>query len=155
MTGRALRRYVEDLLHGRRPRGFAATDDDVATLQAAITLQAARPGADAPRAEFVDALQQRLAAEFEDAPPLRTAAWGIGRRGLLAGGAAVAAASAAIGVVVDRTLLTGRAGANRGHADPESAGPGRRSQPATSFPKGPCGPSTWAPSSASWRAPTA
>ena len=109
MTGRALRRYVEDLLHGRRPRGFAATDDDVATLQAAITLQAARPGADAPRAEFVDALQQRLAAEFEDAPPLRTAAWGIGRRGLLAGGAAVAAASAAIGVVIDRTLLTGRA----------------------------------------------
>ena len=112
MTGRALRRYVEDLLHGRRPRGFAATEDDVAALQAAITLQAARPGADAPRAGFVDALQQRLAAELDDAPPLRSATWGIGRRGLLAGGAAVAAASAAIGVVVDRTLLTGRSGAS-------------------------------------------
>lgn len=107
MTGRALRRYVEDLLHGRRPRGFAATEDDVATLRTAIALRAARPGDEAPRAEFVDALQQRLAAELADPPPLRTAAWGLGRRGLLAGGAAVAAASAAVGVFVDRTLLGG------------------------------------------------
>jgi cytochrome b6-f complex iron-sulfur subunit len=107
MTGRALRRYVEDLLRGRRPSGFAATEDDVAPLRTAITLRAARPGDDAPRTEFVDALQQRLAAELADPLPLRTAAWGLGRRGLLAGGAAVAAASAAVGVFVDRTLLGG------------------------------------------------
>jgi cytochrome b6-f complex iron-sulfur subunit len=98
MTGRALRRYVEDLLHGRRPRGFAAAEDDVATLRTAITLRAARPGDDAPRTEFVDALQHQLAGELTDPPPVRTAAWGLGRRGLLAGGAAVAAASAAVGV---------------------------------------------------------
>jgi cytochrome b6-f complex iron-sulfur subunit len=112
MTGRALRRYVEDLLHGRRPRGFAATQDDVAPLRTAITLRTARPGDDVPRTEFVDALQQRLAAELDspswiDPPPVRTPAWGLGRRGLLAGGAAVAAASAAVGVLVDRTLLGG------------------------------------------------
>jgi cytochrome b6-f complex iron-sulfur subunit len=119
MTGRALRRYVEDLLHGRRPRGFAATEDDVAPLRTAITLRAARPGDDAPRAEFVDALEQRLAAKLADPPqldparldhpphdsPQRSAApWGLGRRGVLVGGAAVAAA---VGVLVDRTLLTG------------------------------------------------
>jgi cytochrome b6-f complex iron-sulfur subunit len=109
MTGRALRRYVEDLLHGRRPRGFAATEDDVTALRTAITLRAARSGDDGPRAEFVDALEQRLAAELADPPPVvRTAAWGLGRRGLLTGAAAVAAASAAVGVLVDRTLLTGR-----------------------------------------------
>jgi cytochrome b6-f complex iron-sulfur subunit len=121
MTGRALRRYVEDLLHGRRPRGFAATEDDVATLQAAITLRAAGPGADGPRAEFVDALQQRLAAELDDAPPIRTASWGLGRRGLLAGGAAVAAASAVVGVVVDRTLLTDRPSPSAGTLTPVDA----------------------------------
>ncbi|HEY0817123.1 MAG TPA: Rieske (2Fe-2S) protein [Pseudonocardia sp.] len=109
MTGRALRRYVEDLLHGRRPRRFAATGDDVAPLRTAITLRAGQPGGgDAPRAEFVDALQQRLAAELADPPrpPLRTAEWGLGRRGVLVGAAAVAAASAAGGVLVERTLLT-------------------------------------------------
>ena len=68
-----------------------------------------------PRAEFVDALQQRLAADLDDPPgldlpQLRTAAWGLGRRGLLVGGAAVAAASAAVGVLVDRTLLQVRGG---------------------------------------------
>ena len=115
MTGRALRRYVEDLLHGRRPRGFAADEDDAAALRTAIALRAARPGDDGPRAEFVDALQQRLAADLDDPPgldlpQLRTAAWGLGRRGLLVGGAAVAAASAAVGVLVDRTLLQVRGG---------------------------------------------
>jgi cytochrome b6-f complex iron-sulfur subunit len=117
MTGRALRRYLEDLLHGRRPHGFAATEDDAAALRTAITLRAARPGDDAPRIDFVDALEHRLAAELAyphqrqprrlDPLPHRTAAWGLGRRGLLAGGAAVAAASAAVGVLVDRTLLSG------------------------------------------------
>ena len=60
MTGRALRRYVEDLLHGRRPRRFRADDADPGELRAAITLRAARPGDDAPAEEFVSALRGGL-----------------------------------------------------------------------------------------------
>jgi cytochrome b6-f complex iron-sulfur subunit len=110
ISGRALRRYVEDLLRGQRPRGFPATDDDVAELRAAIALRAARPGDDAPRGEFVAALHQQLAAELADPQPIGRAR-AIGRRGLMAGGAALAAASAAIGVLVDRIVIADRDGA--------------------------------------------
>ena len=64
MTTRRLRRYVEDLLRGRRPRPFPADDDEAATVRAAIALRAARPGSGAPREEFVTGLHRRLTAEF-------------------------------------------------------------------------------------------
>ncbi|WP_220386426.1 Rieske 2Fe-2S domain-containing protein [Frankia sp. ArI3] len=62
MSGRGLRRFVEDLLGHRRPRGFDAGPGDAAALRAAITLRAARPGSDVPSEEFVARLHQRLAA---------------------------------------------------------------------------------------------
>jgi cytochrome b6-f complex iron-sulfur subunit len=64
MSTRGLRRYVEDLLHGRRPRGFRPDAEDAADIRTAITLRAARPGSGAPSEEFVTGLQQRLAAEL-------------------------------------------------------------------------------------------
>jgi len=106
MTCRALRRYLDDLLGGRRPRGFRATEDDAAELRAALTLRAARPGDDAPDEEFVAALHRRLAAELTDPQPTAEAPRGIGRRGLVAGGMAIAAASAAVGALVDRAVPT-------------------------------------------------
>jgi len=60
MSGRGLRRFVEDLLGHRRPRSYDADPEDAGTLRAAITLRAARPGADQPSEEFVERLHQRL-----------------------------------------------------------------------------------------------
>ena len=114
MTGRALRRYVEDLLHGRRPRRFRADDADLGELRTAITLRAARPGDDAPAEEFVSALHDRLAAELADPRPADPVVRPIRRRGLVAGGVGIAAASAALGALVDRAALTG---AGSGPAD--------------------------------------
>jgi cytochrome P450 len=47
-------RYVEDLIHDRRPCRFKASSEDVAALRAAAELAAARPGADLPDREFTD-----------------------------------------------------------------------------------------------------
>ena len=64
MSARGTRRFIADLLHGRRPRPFRADDPDAAALRAAITLRSAQPGSAAPRADFVTYLHQRLAAEL-------------------------------------------------------------------------------------------
>jgi cytochrome b6-f complex iron-sulfur subunit len=72
MSTRGLRRYVEDLLHGRRPRGFRPDAEDAADVRTGITLRAAQPGSGAPSEEFVSGLQRRLAAELAPdgaAPP--------------------------------------------------------------------------------------
>jgi cytochrome b6-f complex iron-sulfur subunit len=63
-SGRRLRRYVEDLLRGRRPRRFPADDEEAAQVRTAVTLRAARPGSGAPSEDFVAALHRRLAAEL-------------------------------------------------------------------------------------------
>lgn len=43
MNARGLRRYVDDLLRGRRPRPFLPDDFEAAQLRTAIELRAARP----------------------------------------------------------------------------------------------------------------
>ena len=111
MTGRGLRRYLDDLLAGRRPRPFRATGTDTDELRVALGLRAARPDALTPREGFVDDLQRRLAAELAGPSaispepvtpePPRT----LGRRRLLLHGAGLAAASAAVGAAVDHTLI--------------------------------------------------
>lgn len=66
MSTRALRRYIEDLLHGRRPRRFRPDPEETADLRTAITLRAARPGSGVPSEEFVTALHRRLSGELSD-----------------------------------------------------------------------------------------
>ena len=117
MTGRGLRRYIEDLLRGHRPRPFRAEQADVAELRTAIELRAARPGDGAPREEFVNQLWQRLASEHADTPtsePIRI----VGSRRQFAKVAAIAAGAAAVGAVADHTLTAGRNDARpeTGHA---------------------------------------
>ena len=46
MNARGLRRYLDDLLRGRKPSRFTPDDFDAAQMRTAIDLQAARPGAD-------------------------------------------------------------------------------------------------------------
>ena len=110
MTGRELRRHLDDLAAGRRPRPFRATEDDAEELRVALELRAAAPGADTPREGFVDELQRRLAAELAAPAPERAPAdpapapRALGRRRLLVQGAGLAAASAAVGASVDHLL---------------------------------------------------
>lgn len=108
MNRRGLRRYVDDLLGGRRPRPFQPDDFEADQLRTAIDLRAARLGADAPSQDFLTALQGRLAAQFDepatDSPPSRISA---SRRRLMVGTSAAAAAAVAA-VTVDRLAVRGR-----------------------------------------------
>jgi nitrite reductase/ring-hydroxylating ferredoxin subunit len=109
VTGRGLRRYLDDLAAGRRPRPFRATPDEADELRVALELHAARPGAGTPREGFVAELHQRLADELstpqdtsgarDPVPLARTS-----RRRLLVQGAGLAAASAAVGATVDHLV---------------------------------------------------
>lgn len=114
MSERGVRRFVADLLRGRRPRGFHVENDDEAEqLRVAIMLRAARPGGGAPREEFVTDLHQRLAGELgrrdsergatPSVPP--TATVDRTRRRLVAGGS-IAAGAAAVGAGLDHVLST-------------------------------------------------
>ena len=67
MNPRRLRRYIDDLLRGRRPKPFRPDDFEAAQIRTAIDLQAARLGSDAPRQEFLTDLQRRLAAQQDGA----------------------------------------------------------------------------------------
>lgn len=74
-------------------------------MLAAAALRAGRPGADAPRPEFVEKLEQRLRREMEGQAAGADASL-VTRRRLL-GGAALAAAAAALGAGVDRVVDRG------------------------------------------------
>ena len=104
-----VRRYVDDLLRGRRPKPFRADDSEAAQIRTAIDLRAARPGSDTPRQEFVDDLQRRLAGQLGDEPSPRL------RRRYVIVGTSAAAAAAVAAVSVDR-LLIGPNAANTGAA---------------------------------------
>jgi nitrite reductase/ring-hydroxylating ferredoxin subunit len=110
MNARGVHRYVEDLLRGRRPRGFAPDDFEAAQLRTAIDLNATRDGADEPRQDFLDDLHRRLAEQLDDetrpepAPPTWLAA---NRRQVIVGTSAAATAAVAA-VSVDRLLGAGK-----------------------------------------------
>src|SRR6516225_1457532 len=110
MNPRGLRRYIDDLLRGRRPRPFRPDDFEAAQIRTAIDLQAAKPGADAPRPEFLADVERRLADQHAES----AAAGGAGssapasppsttRRQVIVGTSAAAAAAVAA-VSVDRLV---------------------------------------------------
>jgi cytochrome b6-f complex iron-sulfur subunit len=109
MSTRRLRRYVDDLLRGRRPRSFRADEEEAADVRTAIALRAARPGSGAPSEEFVTGLHSRLAAEIAGstdggAAPAPRATTTRRRVVQVASVAAAAAAGVSGGVVLDRAL---------------------------------------------------
>ena len=108
MNARGLRKYIDDLLRGRRPKAFVPDDFEAAQIRTAIELRAARPGSDAPRQEFLDDLHIRLAQQMTGAPPEvpRMSKWNTTRRQVVVGTSA-AAAAAVTAVSVDR-LVVGR-----------------------------------------------
>jgi cytochrome b6-f complex iron-sulfur subunit len=104
MNARGLRRYVDDLLRGRRPKPFRPDDFEAAQIRTAIDLQAARLGSDAPREEFLTDLRQRLAAQADGTSqpvgkPRAT------RRHVVIVGTSAAAAAAVAAVSIDRALI--------------------------------------------------
>jgi cytochrome b6-f complex iron-sulfur subunit len=96
-------RFLEAILKDRRPPRFPAEPEEARDLLTAAALRAGRPGADAPRPQFVEELERRLRTEMEspsgqDAPPA------VSRRRLLGGAAAAVAAAVGAGVGIDRVI---------------------------------------------------
>jgi nitrite reductase/ring-hydroxylating ferredoxin subunit len=118
--------FVDALLGNRRPRHFEPQSDDADAMRAAIELRAAQPGATLPSPEFVADLHQRLTEEFDQpgSEPAQPKAIPLTRRRALQG-VTVAAAAAAIGVVVDRELLSSSDNADTTQANAKTLEPDR------------------------------
>jgi nitrite reductase/ring-hydroxylating ferredoxin subunit len=123
VSAQGARRFVADLLRGRRPRSFRAKDADAGQLRAAIELRAARPGSAVPREEFVDDLHRRLATQLageqrdgEPVPPAGPAVDNTRRR--LVAATSIAVAAAAVGAATDH-VLTSRNPAQAGESGPQ------------------------------------
>jgi nitrite reductase/ring-hydroxylating ferredoxin subunit len=122
MNARGLRRYVDDLLRGRRPKPFAPDDFEAAQIRTAIELRVARQGSDvvdAPREEFLSDLHRRLAEQMSGTPPEAAPTPNTTRRQVLVGTSAAAAAAVAA-VSIDRAVMgsPAEAPAVAGHLTP-------------------------------------
>jgi cytochrome b6-f complex iron-sulfur subunit len=108
MNDRNMRRYVDDLLGGRRPKPFNPDDFEATQIRTAIDLAAARPDSDTPRPEFLADLQKRLAAQMEEpadnVTQLPQSPIGTTRRMVITATSA-AAAAAVVAVAVDRLVV--------------------------------------------------
>ncbi|WP_078312166.1 MULTISPECIES: Rieske (2Fe-2S) protein [unclassified Mycobacterium] len=105
MNPRGLRRYVDDLLRGRRPKPFRPDDFEAAQIRTAIELRASQPGDDTPSQEFLANLQGRLAEQMGDAPaPSGQPRWQAPTRRSLLVGTSAAATAAAVAVTADRLI---------------------------------------------------
>ena len=114
MNARGLRRYLDDLLRGRRPKPFRPDEFEAAQIRTAIDLQAARLGSDAPRQEFLTDLHRRLAEQQDgtDHPAPKSTAT---RRYVIVGTSAAAAAAVAA-VSIDRAVIDGGQVADGGNS---------------------------------------
>lgn len=107
MSGRTVRRFVEDLLRGQRTERARPDDLEALEMKTAIELRVARTGSDSPREDFITDLHRRLAEQMDEAPQTghRSPSGPLGTRRQVVIGTGLAAASAATGIVVGRNLL--------------------------------------------------
>jgi cytochrome b6-f complex iron-sulfur subunit len=108
MNARGMRRYIDDLLAGRRPKSFEPDDFEADQIRTAIDLQAARTGADAPRQEFLSDLQSRIAAQMGEsdvAPTVGVRSLPTATRRQVVAVTSAAAAAAVAAVAVDRLVI--------------------------------------------------
>ena len=63
-------RFVDDLLHGRRPRRFKASQEEMEAMTAAAGLASGRVGADLPDKAALDRIHSRLAAALDEGPAI-------------------------------------------------------------------------------------
>ncbi|GFG53883.1 (2Fe-2S)-binding protein [Mycolicibacterium agri] len=118
MSGRTVRRFVDNLLNNRRSERAHPDDIEAREMKTAIQLRAARAGSDAPREEFVTELHRRLTAHLEEGGDIRRA--GTGTRRAVLVGTGLAAASAAGGIVIGRNLLTPNRSPSQGAPPPQT-----------------------------------
>jgi cytochrome b6-f complex iron-sulfur subunit len=106
-------KFVDDLLRGRRPRRFTASQDEAEAMAAAAGLVAARAGADLPDKAALDRIHQRLSERLDESP--RVEGRFTRRAWLQTFG--TAAAAAVVGVTLDEVLT------RQGSTVPVAAGP--------------------------------
>jgi cytochrome b6-f complex iron-sulfur subunit len=93
-------RFIDDLLHGRRPHRFEATPEEAEAMTAAARLAAARVGADVPDQAALDRIHQRLAEALDESPVVDRR---LSRRAWLTT-AGAAAAAVVVGVGLDELV---------------------------------------------------
>jgi cytochrome b6-f complex iron-sulfur subunit len=103
MNARGLRRCIDDLLAGRRPRAFQPNEFEAVQIRTAIDLRAARFGADSPREGFLIELHRAL-AERRGGTVTPLVPSSPTRRQVIVGTSAAAGVAAAA-VTVDRLVV--------------------------------------------------
>jgi cytochrome b6-f complex iron-sulfur subunit len=93
-------RFVDELLHGRRPHRFEATQEEAEAMTAAAGLSAARVGADVPDKAALDRIHQRLAEALNESAVVDRR---LSRRAWLRT-AGAAAAAVVVGVGLDEVV---------------------------------------------------
>ncbi len=93
-------RFVDDLLHGRRPHRFEATPEEAEAMAAAAGLSAARVGADVPDKAALDRIHQHIAEALDESAAVDRR---VSRRAWLRT-AGAAAAAVVIGVGLDEVV---------------------------------------------------
>jgi cytochrome b6-f complex iron-sulfur subunit len=93
-------RFVDDLLHGRRPRRFAASQEEAEAMRAASSLVSARAGADLPDKAALDRIHGKLSAALDESPVVERH---ITRRVMLRT-FGTAAAAVVVGVALDEAV---------------------------------------------------
>jgi len=94
-------RFVEDLLHRRRPRRFKASEEEVQAMTAAAGMVAGRVGADIPDKAVLDRIHKRLSEALDEStvidlrPTRRTWLRTLG----------TAAAAVVVGVALDEVAI--------------------------------------------------
>jgi cytochrome b6-f complex iron-sulfur subunit len=93
-------RFVDELLHGRRPHRFEATQEEAEAMTAAAGLSAARVGADVPDKAALDRIHQHLAEALNESAVVDRR---LSRRAWLRT-AGAAAAAVVVGVGLDEVV---------------------------------------------------
>jgi len=127
MSARGLRRYIDDLLDGRRPRPFDADDFEAAQIRTAIELRAARTASGAPSEHFLTDLHRRLAARIprgQDTPRPLPGPHATRRQVVVAASAAALAGGGGIvaGATSARVDFDGHSHADRPWMQPSDGG---------------------------------
>jgi Rieske Fe-S protein len=105
-------RFVDELLHGRKPRRFAASQEEAQAMTAAASLVAGRVGADIPDKAALDRIHRKLSEALDEGPVIdfsptrRTWLRTLG----------TAAAAVVVGVALDEVATHQPAGPNSGGA---------------------------------------
>ena len=110
-------RFVDELLRGRRPHRFEATQEEAEAMQAAASLSAARVGADVPDNAALERIHRRIAEALDESSVVDRR---FSRRAWLRT-AGAAAAAVVVGVGLDEMVRSRQeSGGNTGTLLPDN-----------------------------------